>query len=324
MKWVPPLLCAVLLCCALTPVSAATKSEQVERYLGKYRFEHDRPVGIVKFIFQKAVLKRQGNGKLTYRQLLVGEPYYSNEDNAGKLIGIQVVNQGKTMTILPEAPDKPAPEPAKKTEPAPKPKAQPKTRTQPQQTPATPSAAGDETDSAAPVAPTRPSNDPVRPRTISTQTVGGIVPDSVALAESLTNARHNVEAWKGQFWQTMRPIWSFVMWIFNSVLVLLVCFGGLCRYVAKTAASESLINSYGRIIVGRWIVAAHQNAAAMLLVITWIIAIVLLIDVFMWLVFLDFPVWMLVVIWFPVLWVAEKLTNFIVPNIPVLGPGRDR
>ena len=110
MKWVPPLLCAVLLCCALTPVSAATKSEQVERYLGKYRFEHDRPVGIVKFIFQKAVLKRQGNGKLTYRQLLVGEPYYSNEDNAGKLIGIQVVNQGKTMTILPEAPDKPAPE----------------------------------------------------------------------------------------------------------------------------------------------------------------------------------------------------------------------
>lgn len=325
MKWVPPLLCAVLLCCALTPVSAATKSEQVERYLGKYRFEHDRPVGIVKFIFQKAVLKRQGNGKLTYRQLLVGEPYYSNEDNAGKLIGIQVVNQGKTMTILPEAPDKPAPEPAKKTEPAPKPKAQPKTRTQPQQTPATPSAAGDETDSAAPVAPTRPSNDPVRPRTITgTQTVGGIVPDSVALAESLTNARHNVEAWKGQFWQTMRPIWSFVMWIFNSVLVLLVCFGGLCRYVAKTAASESLINSYGRIIVGRWIVAAHQNAAAMLLVITWIIAIVLLIDVFMWLVFLDFPVWMLVVIWFPVLWVAEKLTNFIVPNIPVLGPGRDR
>lgn len=331
MKWFPPLLCAVLLCCAFTPVSGATKSEQVERYLGKYRFEHDRPVGIVKFIFQKAVLKRQGNGKLTYRQLLVGEPYYSNEDNAGKLIGIQVVNQGKTMTILPEAPDKPAPAPSKKAEPAPvKPKAQPKTKPQQQTAPTEPPTAGEEAgggtgDDSAPVAPTTPTNDPVRPRTITgTKTVGGIVPDSVALAESLTNARHNVEAWKGQFWQTMRPIWSFVMWIFNSILVLLVCFGGLCRYVAKTAASESLINAYGRIIVGRWIVAAHQNAAAMLLVITWIIAIVLLIDVFMWLVFLDFPVWMLVVIWFPILWVAEKLTNFIVPNIPILGPGRDR
>lgn len=326
MKWFPPLLCAVLLCCAFTPVFSATKTEQVERYLGKYRFEHDRPVGTVKFIFQKAVLKRQGNGKLTYKQLLLGEPYFSNEDNAGKLIGIQVVNQGKTMTILPEPPDKPAsaPAPAKKAEPAPKPKAQPKPRQQP--APAEPETAnGEEDAAAAPTAPATPTNDPVRPRTVTgVKTVGGIVPDSVALAEGLSNARHNVEAWKGQFWQTMRPIWSFVMWIFNSILVLLVCFGGLCRYVAKTAASESLINSYGRIIVGRWIVAAHQNAAALLLVITWIIAIVLLIDVFMWLVFLDFPVWMLVVIWFPILWVAEKLTNFIVPNIPILGPGPDQ
>lgn len=312
----------MLMLCTSAAVFGSSKSEQVERYLGKYRYEHDRPVGTVKFIFQKAVLKRQGNGKLTYKQLLTGEPFFSNEDNAGRLVGIQVVNKTKTMTILPEAPDKPAPEPAAKTEPAKKAKPQPKAKTRTQPVPAETTATTDEAEETTPVAPTKPSSDPVRPRTIKgTQTVGGIMPDSVALAEGLSNARHNVEAWKGQFWLTMRPIWAFVMWLFNSLLVLLVCFGGLCRYVAKTAASESLINSYGRIIVGRWIVTAHQNAAAMLLVITWIIAIVLLIDVFMWLVFLDFPVWLLVVIWFPVLWIAEKLTNFIVPNIPVLGPG---
>lgn len=315
----------MLMLCTAASVFGSSKSEQVERYLGKYRYEHDRPLGIVKFIFQKAVLKRQGNGKLTYKQLLTGEPFFSNEDNAGRLVGIQVVNKGAASTILPEAPDKPAPDLAKKTEPGPKPKNLAKARTKAQPAAAETIATADAALETAPTAPTTPSDDPVRPRKMitSTKTVGSIMPDSVALAEGLTNARHNVESWKGQFWLTMRPIWAFVMWVFNSVLVLLVCFGGLCRYVAKTAASESLINSYGRIIVGRWIVTAHQNAAAMLLVITWIIAIVLLIDVFMWLVFLDFPVWLLVVIWFPVLWMAEKITNFIVPNIPVLGPGND-
>lgn len=329
MKWFPPLLGALLLLCTAVSAFGATKSEQVERYLGKYRYERDRPVGTVKFIFQKAVLKRQGNGKLTYKQLLLGEPYFSNEDNAGRLIGIQIVHKGATNTIRPEAPDKPAvsralgTEPAKKARPQPKPKPQPvmaeAVTTEAESTPATPA--------EKPAFPLKPSKDPVRPRgpAVANPPAGNsIMPDSVALAEGLSHARDKVDNWKGQMWQTVRPVWAFVMWMFNSLLVLLVCFGGLCRYVAKTAASESLINTYGRIIVGRWIVAAHQNAAAMLLIITWIVAIVLLIDVFMWLVYLDFPVWLLVVIWFPILWIAEKITNFIVPNIPVLGPGPDQ
>jgi hypothetical protein len=33
-------------------------------------------------------------------------------------------------------------------------------------------------------------------------------------------------------------------------------------------------------------------------------------------VFLDLPIWTLLVIWFPILWLAEKLTSWIVPNIP--------
>ena len=47
----------------------------------------------------------------------------------------------------------------------------------------------------------------------------------------------------------------------------------------------------------------------------------LLIDVFMWLVFLNLPIWTLLLIWFPILWLAEKLTSWIVPNITVVGPG---
>ena len=150
------------------------------------------------------------------------------------------------------------------------------------------------------------------------------MPDSAEVVRTLEQTKHTISGWQGRMWQTVRPVWEFVMWIFNSVIILLICFGGLCRYVAKTAASESLINSYGRIIVGRWIVSAHQNAAAMLLLITWIIAIVLLIDVFMWLVYLNLPIWTLVVIWFPILWLAEKLTSWIVPNVPIIGPGGDK
>ncbi|MEI6409019.1 MAG: hypothetical protein WCR52_06535, partial [Bacteroidota bacterium] len=145
--------------------------------------------------------------------------------------------------------------------------------------------------------------------------------DSVALANNIDEVKGRINTWQSRMWQTVRPMWEFFMWVFNSIIVLLICLGGLCRYVAKTAASESLISSYGRIIVGRWIVSAHQNAAAMLLIITWIIAIVMLIDVFMWLVYHSFPVWILILIWFPILWVAEKLTSWIVPNIPVLGSG---
>lgn len=298
---------------------AQPKSQQVERYLGKFRYENDRPKGTVKFIFQKAVYKRTGNGKKTYKALLPAAPNYTDEDNAGRLIGIQVVTKDKTVTILPEAPDKPGepevaespaeptvpiitrPETPRRSEP------QPESAPRPQQpAPQGPSTQG----------PSTSQPDPVRPTVnISPQ----VIPDSAQVAKSLEEAKENVSAWQARMWATIRPVWAFVMWIFNSVIILLICFGGLCRYVAKTAASESLINVYGRIIVGRWIVSVHQNAAAMLLIITWIIAVVLLIDVFMWLVYLDLPIWTLLIIWFPILWVAEKLTSWIVPNVPIIG-----
>lgn len=297
MKKFPPLFCALLFVCAIaTPlVAAETKSQQVEKYLGKYRYENDKPVGTVKFIFQKAVLKRKGDGQKSYQYLLLNYPYFSNEDNAGHLIGIQIVRKGQTTTIRPEAPDKTGDDQLEPPTPQPV----------PVKAAASPSA----------------SSDPVRPRSGGGSQLQ--LPDSSTLANNINSAKETVSGWKGKMWQSVRPIWGFVMWVFSSVIVLLICLAGLCRYVARTAASESLINSYGRIIVGRWIVSAHQNAAAMLLVITWIIAIVLLIDVFMWLVYLSLPIWLLVVIWFPVLWIAERITSWIVPNVPILGPGDD-
>jgi len=278
----PRLFCIVLALCAALPVFAETKSQQVERYLGTFRYENDRPRGTVKFIFQKAILKRNGTGKKTYQYLLFNEPNFSNEDNAGHLIGIQIVNNGKTTTIRPESPTDPA----------------------------------NVAEAEAPAVRVNEPSDPIRPRQGSSVGAGTML-DSSKIAGNLNQAKEKISGWKGAAWQSIRPVWAFVMWIFSSVIVILICFAGLCRYVAKTAANESLMNNYGRILVGRWIVSAHQNAAAMLLLVTWIIAIVLLIDVFMWLVYLNLSVWLLVLIWFPILWVAEKLTSWIVPNIPI-------
>lgn len=316
--------CALLISGALTSLHAITKSEQVERYLGKFRYENDKPLGTVKFIFQEAVLKRQGDGKKTYEQLLFNERYFSNRDNAGRLIGIQVVYKGKTTTIRPESPKDP-----EEVEAPEEPKAQAKPKSKPRQAADIAKELAAKARARAAEAPTpvaaafNSSTDPVRPRQLEAETpgTGGLqIPDSTTIVHNIDEAKEKITGWKSRMWQTIRPVWEFVMWVFSSIIIMLICFAGICRYVAKTAASESLMNSYGRIIVGRWIVSAHQNAAAMLLVITWVIAIVLLIDVFMWLVFLNLPIWTLLIIWFPILWLAEKLTSWIVPNIPVIGP----
>jgi hypothetical protein len=275
---------------------AAPKSAQVERYLGNYRFENAKPVGVVKFIFEKAILKRKGDGRSTYKELLFSEPLFSNEDNAGRLIGVQLLYRGRTETVLPESPDRPGAD-AEVSQP----------QAQPQQPQSREEAA-------------RPNvNIGNNPRA---RTGGGLMPDSATLVTKLEGAKGTITDFKATMLKNSRPVWSFVMWIFNSVIIFLICLGGLFRYIAQTAASESAVNIYGRIVVGRWIAAIHQNAAAMLLVITWMIAIVLLIDVFLWLIFLNFPLWLMLVIWFPILWIAEKFTNWIVPNIKVVGPGR--
>jgi hypothetical protein len=366
----------------LTPfvASATTKTEQVERYLGTHRYKRERPVGVVKFVFRRAVLKRQGDGKKTYEQLLIGEPGFSNRNNAGPLLRIQIVRNGETITVESEA-DRQArkkeaqaaaarakEEQRKKHRSSSPPEATAKAAERPEKASSGSAARAGKGSSSAkpaepsqvmpqrtftakgassvppaapvekraeliPVAYTAPSAaaaaplliaDPVRPRQNippppGLENKGLSLPDSITVVRNIEEAKEQITTWKGRLWQTIKPAWEFVMWVFSSLIVILICFAGICRYVAKTAASESLISAYGRVIVGRWIVSAHQNAAAMLLVITWIIAIVLLLDVFMWLVYLNLPIWTLLIIWFPALWLAEKITSWIVPNIPIVG-----
>ncbi len=329
MKWFPLLYCTMMfIMCANSRLYAIPKTERVETYLGSYRYEFDKPVGTVKFIFQRAILTREASGKKSYKLLLIGQRGFSNLDNAGELLAIQVVYKGQSATIYPEPTGKhkskqkataAVPPVEQQVEPRSN-KREPRVRAVPAQIV---NESPEPSSAAEPAASSRSiSTDPVRPRPLfpdqqrQNSSANGIsLPDSATIAKNLDGAKVTVTTWRTRLWQSAQPVWEFIMWIFNSVIILLICFGGLCRYVAKTAAAESRVNRKGRVVVGRWIVGAHQNASAMLLIISWVIAIFFLIDIFMWLVYLDLPVWLLVVIWFPVLWFAEKLTSWIVPNL---------
>jgi hypothetical protein len=337
MKWFPPLV-GMLLCVSLTAVYAQSKSERVLRYLGDIRYEEDKPVGTVKFIFQQAILSRSGTGRLSYGELLASQPGFTDADNAGALMAIQVVHRGKSTTIHPEPrtsssrtrtySTKQKGATAQFVQPTSSQRAS-RGKQEPQMVSAQIVNQSPEIENAPePIGPPDPrrSVDPVRPRPLfdeptdpnaprTTGTRDISLPDSATVANTLDQAKEKVTGWRGQLWSNAQPIWEFVMWIFNSIIIFLICLGGLCRYIAKTAAAESRVNRKGRIVVGGWIAGAHQNASGILLIITWIIAIFFLIDAFMWLVYLNLPLWILLIIWFPMLWFAERLTGWIVPNL---------
>lgn len=83
----------LLLLCSAPAI--AQKSAQVAAYLGQDRYENEKPVGDVTFRFEKATLRRSGDGKKTFAALLTHAALYSDAQNAGALLGIQVA--GKTV-----------------------------------------------------------------------------------------------------------------------------------------------------------------------------------------------------------------------------------
>ena len=292
------------------PVFGQSKARQVDEVLGTRIREIPEAGEKVTFVFREGskdkYYERTGDGKSEYTDLLQktsGLVKYN--DQGGELVAImkngEAVAKAAHVERVNEVPK--------------------------QKSPVAPN--------GAVYLPPNNTGDPIRPRgTLQAPDVANTpttdeppryhFPDSSQTAATLEDAKEVITGWKGKFWEQIKPIWSFVMWAFSSIVIMLICFIGLFRYVAKTAANESLVSIYGRVIVGGWIVRAQQNAAATTLGLTWIIAIVVLIDIFLWLVWLDLPIWTLLLVWFPILWIAEKLTDKIVPNIKVVGSnGRD-
>ena len=146
------------------------------------------------------------------------------------------------------------------------------------------------------------------------------LPDSARLADRMAESENMVRQWRQKAWAAAAPIWRFIMVIFMSFLPLLIMVGGLLRYVAKTAAGESAVNMWGANVIGGWMLKAHHLSASALLVIKWAVTIVALINVFLYLVWAGLDWWVILVIWFICLWFAEKITNWIVPDVRVIAP----
>ena len=254
------------------------KAVQVEQYLGATRFNHAAPVGKIEYVFEKAILSRSSDGKFTHKELLPEGAYYNPASNAGKLIAITVNNQ----------PIAPAPAATATTTPA-------------------------------------PSSDPVRPRPLFPENSGmrpapsvfGMIPDSSTFAGDVEDFKQQYTLSTNKIKKFFGIAWDGIMWFFWSLFIILLLILGVARFIAKAAANESLINLKGKTIVGRGIVSLQQNSAGVAFIVAIIIMVVLLINIFITIVHFGLPLWIIVVLWFTALAFAEKITDWLVPNLKI-------
>jgi len=257
------------------PVSvSAQKSVRVSEYLGQFRFENVRPVGTVKFIFEKAVVSRNGNGQMSYSELLRANAAFSDSDNAGKLIGIQIVENGITSLIMPDQKEG-------KTE-------------------------------------------RLKAKTVTaSMDAQSELNDSIQTAATIEEMKRNFDRTSKKVWGQTLQWWDFGNYVCTQIFYILLCFLGLARYVAKTAVNESRISAWGTSFYGGYI----HNVAAAATLITYLlivcIALFLLLNIFisgvsgnyMNVLFLLFS-WKFagVCLWFGILRIFERITDWVVPN----------
>lgn len=147
-----------------------------------------------------------------------------------------------------------------------------------------------------------------------------VLMDSMQAAAFASKTKQQITETVNGVKRGITPIWELAMWFFSGFLLpVLIGLAGLLRYVAKTAAGESAVNLHGVPIVGGMLVSAHQWSTGVLMVISWVVVLTLLINAYLWLVYLGFSMWFVLIVWAVILWFAETITNWIVPNMPVVG-----
>lgn len=132
------------------------------------------------------------------------------------------------------------------------------------------------------------------------------VPDSGAIREMLAPLKSEGDKIREKIWQALIPVWEMLMYLFGSLFWLALCAGGLFWYMATTARQNGNLGKTVA-IVQRW-------ASARVLIICWVFTAITLINSFLWLVYNDYPMWLVVAAWAIILTIARWLTNYIVPN----------
>jgi hypothetical protein len=150
----------------------------------------------------------------------------------------------------------------------------------------------------------------------------GVFMDSLQAVQFSENAKRQIDNSLSGIKRGITPFWELAMWFFFGKLIpILFGVGGFLRYIAKTAAGESAVNLHGVPVIGGWLVGAHQWSSGILMFIAWVLIATLLVNAYLWLMYLGLPMWFVVIAWVIVLACAEKITNWIVPNVPVVGGG---
>ena len=140
-------------------------------------------------------------------------------------------------------------------------------------------------------------------------------PDSATTVEYLEKAKEESLRWNTAFWKVAKPGWEFAIWFMENILFPFIVISiAVLRYIAKTGAGESAITLRGAPIFGRFMHRAHQFSAGALMAISWFVVGMLIVHAILRMVWAGFSPWGIVPAVAIILFFAETLTNWIVPN----------
>jgi len=286
---------AALLCaCALTvfTADAQTKTQQVARYLGSERTEMFRPeAGPVKFVFEKAVLVRTADGTKTLPELLRADQFFTDENNAGRLIGIRVSIGGNPATINPEPPVSAT------------------------------SATGTQLPGGGTHTPAGRGSAIVVPDTGAG--FWGNIPD----AQELEAMKASILREKKALGRELSPRHKFIDWVvFNFVLPVIILIGAVAFYIAKAAQGDSALSRSGFPIFGWNINAMRERATSVVAGCCWLIGSYYIISDLIATYFVAESLWWWLFRTVLIVFAAYKITRWIVPNPTIInynGGGND-
>jgi len=140
-------------------------------------------------------------------------------------------------------------------------------------------------------------------------------PDSATTVEYLEKAKEESLRWNTAFWKVAKPGWEFAIWFMERILFPFIIIAiALFRYIAKTGAGESAITLRGAPVFGRMMYKAHQFSAGALMAISWLVVGMLIVHSILRMVWAGFDPWFIVGAAIAILFFAETITNWIVPN----------
>ena len=144
-------------------------------------------------------------------------------------------------------------------------------------------------------------------------------PDSATTVQYLENAKTESLRWNTAFWKVAKPGWEFAIWFMERILFpfILIAIAAL-RYIAKTGAGDSAVTLRGAPIFGHMMYYAHQFSAGALMAISWFVVVMMIVHAILRMVWAGFDPWFIVAVTAVILFFAEKITNWIVPNPKII------